>query len=173
MSNISNMDPVVVRIIYKHYTETWRLSNTIETGPMRGLGFSRYIGPGPGIPRRDMWISEGPIALAIDVLFWTFPFLGYFQLFLVYLILREVSACPRGPKEVLFRLVKFLLEALETGCEFCCSWRVCWSSSTSDTRHVTLVWNPSISLKRGKGAGFWQYQTGHNRGHIYDTNIMY
>jgi len=27
--------------------------------------------------------------------------------------LREVSACPRGPKTVLFRLVKFILEALE------------------------------------------------------------
>jgi len=28
-------------------------------GPMRG-GFSRYIGPGPGEPRRGLWISEGP-----------------------------------------------------------------------------------------------------------------
>jgi len=28
-------------------------------GPMRG-GFSRYIGPVPGEPRRGLWISEGP-----------------------------------------------------------------------------------------------------------------
>jgi hypothetical protein len=67
---------------------------------------------------------------------WDFSKNGYFQLFLVYLkkksyrihldfyeslpvvlleskssIFREVSACPRDPKTVWFRLAKFLLEA--------------------------------------------------------------
>ena len=72
---------------------------------------------------------KGPIVLTIDVLFWFW----YFQLFLVYLenitqtsdeslpvvlldlkssILREVQACPRGPKTILFRLAKFLLKVL-------------------------------------------------------------
>ena len=57
---------------------------------------------------------KSPIALAIDVLFWIFLFFfflspfgggGYFQL--NSSILREVLACPRGPKAVLFRLSKF------------------------------------------------------------------
>jgi hypothetical protein len=39
-------------------------------------GLGRYIGQGPGEPRTDPWISEGPIAIAIDVLFWFFHFLG-------------------------------------------------------------------------------------------------
>jgi len=51
---------------------------------------------------------KGPIA--IDVLFWFFHFLGYFQL--KFTILREISACTRVPKAVLFRLAKFLLKAL-------------------------------------------------------------
>ena len=56
---------------------------------MRG-GFSRYIGQGPGEPRTDPWISEGPIAIAIDVLFWFFHFLGVFST-----LLKDVSVCPR------------------------------------------------------------------------------
>jgi hypothetical protein len=77
---------------------------------------------------------KGPIVLTIDVLFGFFFYLfWYFQLFLVYLenitqtsdeslpvvlldfkssILREVQACPRGPKTILFRLAKFLLKVL-------------------------------------------------------------
>jgi hypothetical protein len=54
---------------------------------------------------------------------WTFhctgnkTFVKVNQWFLLYLessILREVSACPQGPKAVLFRLAKFLFEALGT-----------------------------------------------------------
>jgi hypothetical protein len=77
---------------------------------------------------------KGPIVLTIDVLFGFFFYLfWYFQLFLVYLenitqisdeslpvvlldfkssILREVSACPLGPKAVLIRLAKCLLEVM-------------------------------------------------------------
>jgi hypothetical protein len=49
-----------------------------------------------------------PISLAIYVLIWFGR--GYFQL--KSSILREISACPRGPRAVLSRLAKFLLEAL-------------------------------------------------------------
>ena len=50
--------------------------SSLESGPMRG-GFSRYIGPGPGEPRRGVCESlKGPISLAIDVLF---RFLGVFS----------------------------------------------------------------------------------------------
>jgi hypothetical protein len=38
------------------------------TGPMRG-GFSRYIGSGPGEPRRACESLKGPIALVIAILF--------------------------------------------------------------------------------------------------------
>ena len=58
----------------------------------------------------NLW--RAPIALAVDV-FFLFVYLffwGYFQL--QSSIFREVSAFPRGPKAVLFRLAKFLLEAL-------------------------------------------------------------
>jgi hypothetical protein len=34
---------------------------------------------GAGEPRTEPWISEGPIAIAIDVLFWFFHFLGIFS----------------------------------------------------------------------------------------------
>jgi hypothetical protein len=38
----------------------WGLSRSKRyTGPMRG-GLSRYIGTGPGEPRKGTWISEGP-----------------------------------------------------------------------------------------------------------------
>ena len=74
-----------------------------------GRGFNRYIGPGPGEPRKSPWISEWPHSLIIN----NFFFIGggwYFQL--KSSILREVSVCPRGPKAVMFRLAKFLLDAL-------------------------------------------------------------
>ena len=51
---------------------------SVPTEPM-----SRCIGPGPWKTRRPSWISEGPLALAIDILFWFFSYLFlYFQLFL-------------------------------------------------------------------------------------------
>jgi hypothetical protein len=64
-------------------------------------GLSRYIGTGSGEPRKGTWIS-----FYLDF----FIFFLYFQL--KSTIFREVSVCPRGPKAVLFRLAKFLLEAL-------------------------------------------------------------
>jgi hypothetical protein len=49
-------------------------------------GFSWYIGPGPGEQEGARESLKAPIALAINVLFRFFHFLGgYFQLFLVYL----------------------------------------------------------------------------------------
>jgi len=66
------------------------ISNDIRTGPIRGV-FSRYIGPEPGEPRRDLWISEGPHSLNHKRFIWIFSslFFFYFQLcynvFLVYL----------------------------------------------------------------------------------------
>jgi hypothetical protein len=115
-------------------------------GSMRGGGgFSRYIGPGPGDPRRSPWIFEEPQSLSHRRLIFIFYFFGgYFQLFLCKIhldfwimvvyhhshlcnvtrkviislqvvllalkssILREVSACPRAPKAVFFRLAGYL-----------------------------------------------------------------
>ena len=54
---------------------------------------------------------KGPIAFVIDVLFWFVHFGRYFQPKSSILI--EISACSRGPKAVLFRLAKFLSEALD------------------------------------------------------------
>jgi hypothetical protein len=42
--------------------------------------------------------------------------------------LREVSACPRGPKAVLFRLAKFLLEALPSTLYLTVLWKESWHS---------------------------------------------
>jgi hypothetical protein len=48
--------------------------------------FNRFIGPGPGEPRRACESLKGSIALAIDVLFLFFIIiLLYLKLFLVYL----------------------------------------------------------------------------------------
>ena len=56
--------------------------------------------------------QTGPLALTIDILFSFFHFLGYFQL--KSSMLSEVSVCPWGPTANLFRIAKFLLEALTT-----------------------------------------------------------
>ena len=52
---------------------------------------SRYIGPGPGQPRRGSWISEGPHSLRYR------RFVLIFQL--KSSILREVSVCPEALKQ--------------------------------------------------------------------------
>ena len=95
-------------------------------------------GPEPGEPWRGLWNSEGPnilnhrcfILIFLHLFWYCQLFLVYFEksLFKIHLdfrwkltsgfidmkstILREISACSRGPKTVLFRLVIFLLEAL-------------------------------------------------------------
>ena len=74
-----------------------RLSHLIVGAYERG--YSRYISRGPGEPRRVCESLMDPIAYAIDVLFWYFHFLVYIQ-------------HSWGPNAVLFRLAKFLLEAL-------------------------------------------------------------
>jgi len=63
-----------------------------STGPMRG-GFSRYIGPGPGEPRKGPWISEGPHSLN----HWRF-ILIFFIIFGVFSI-QILTVCPRSPKQ--------------------------------------------------------------------------
>ena len=58
---------------------------------MRGGGFKRYIGQGPGDPRRRCEYLNGLIALAIDVVFKFLSFcFWYFQLFLVYIVIRKI-----------------------------------------------------------------------------------
>ena len=69
---------------------------------MRG-GFIRYIGPWPGEPIMDTWISEGPHSLSHKRFIFIFPFFG--GVFLT-------QTLNIGSKAVLFRLGKFLLEAL-------------------------------------------------------------
>jgi hypothetical protein len=81
---------------------------------MRG-GFSRYIGPGLGEPRRVLWISEQPHSLShrrsilIFSLYLVFSTIfSVLSLPVVLLnlrpsILRDVSACPGAPN-VLFHL---------------------------------------------------------------------
>jgi hypothetical protein len=86
-----------------HYQGLW------EWGSV-GTGFSRYIGTGPGEPIRGPWIPEGSHSLSHRRFILIFSFFMYFQL--KSSIFRKVSACPRGPKAVLFCLAKFLLEAL-------------------------------------------------------------
>ena len=54
-----------------------------QSKPMRG-GFSRYIGSRPEGPRRDPWISEGPLSHRHFILIDFSIFWGYFQLFFVY-----------------------------------------------------------------------------------------
>jgi len=77
------------------------------TWPMRGGGFSWYIGTGPGEPRKGTWISEGP--------HWHFIFI--FSLFF-FVFSTQIHNFERSfnlssdPKAVLFHLAKFLLEAL-------------------------------------------------------------
>ena len=96
-------------------------------------GHERGVQPvhrsGPGEPRRGLWISEEPHSLCngrFILIFFLF-FCGYFQLFIDFWILvvahqwfywtsnlnfqRSLGLSP-GPKAVLFRLAKFLLEAL-------------------------------------------------------------
>ena len=94
-------------------------------------GFSRYLCGGPGEPIRGMWISEGPNNLSHRRFICFFFFLsvcvcGFYESLSVVLldskslILRKVSACPRGPKAFWFRLAKVLLEALHMNCIFIC-----------------------------------------------------
>jgi hypothetical protein len=75
-------------------------------GSMRGR-FSRYFGPGTGEPRRGRESLKGPIALAIDVLFLFIFFFFFFFFFGGGAFSTQIS----GLKQ-LFRLAKFLLEAL-------------------------------------------------------------
>ena len=81
---------------------------------MRG-GFS----PGPGEPRRGTWIST-IFSLFRKIIMQNLLCLlnsGCSSSSVVLLdlkssILKEISSCPLGPKAALFRLAKFLLEAL-------------------------------------------------------------
>jgi len=77
---------------------------------MRG-GFRRYIGPGPGESRRGPESQTGLIALAMDILFWFFHFLVVFSTQILSFE-RSLSLFP-GLKVVLFRIAKFLLDALQ------------------------------------------------------------
>jgi len=86
------------------FTVQWKWWSGDYSGHMRER-FSRYIGLRPWEQRRGLWISEGPHSLSHRRFFFL-----YFQL--KSSILRVVSACPRGPKAVLFCLAKYLLEAL-------------------------------------------------------------
>jgi hypothetical protein len=70
-------------------------------GSMRGR-FRRYFGPGTGEPRRGRESLKGPIALAIDVLF----------LFIYFFFGGGAFSTQISGLKQLFRLAKFLLEAL-------------------------------------------------------------
>ena len=75
-------------------------------------GFSRYIGLGPGEPRRSLWISKGPHSLSHRCFIYIFSFFCGVFTTQIPNFEREVSAYPQGPKTVLVRLAKFLLTAL-------------------------------------------------------------
>jgi hypothetical protein len=120
---------------------------------MRG-GFRRYIGPGPGKPRRAMWISEEPHSLSHRRFILMFSL--YVQLFLVYLekllskihwwkvtsgfiepqtlnFQRDVATCPGVPKQSCSALQNF-------------SWRT-WNVATYKLFHILseydiLSWFP-------------------------------
>ena len=89
-----NKDPIRVPCTISDWV---RLSHLIVGAYERG--YSRYISRGPGEPRRVCESLMDPIAYAIDILFWYFHLLVYIQ-------------HSWGPKAVLSRLAKFLLEAL-------------------------------------------------------------
>ena len=87
------------------------ITKRLLPGPRRG-GSAGTPTRGPENQEGACESMKGPI----DILFWVFIFFcWYVQLCLLDLKfsdLREVSACLRGPKAVMFRLAKFLLEAL-------------------------------------------------------------
>ena len=79
-----------------------------SAGEVSGTQASRYIGTGPGEPRKGTWISEGP----------HWHFILIFSLLFFFVFSTRIHNFERsfslssGPKAVLFRLAKFLLEAL-------------------------------------------------------------
>ena len=88
------------------------ITTTTATAYERGGGSGGTSVRGPESQEGGRESQTGPLALAIDILFSFFHFLEYFQL--KSSILREVSVCPWGPTADLFRIAKFLLEALTT-----------------------------------------------------------
>ena len=137
----------------------WNLEQLCGFGPWSGPmreGFSRYIGPGPGKPRRGPWISEGHHSRShwrIILMFSCFCFYLYFQL--KSSILRKDSFCPRGPKAVMFRLAKFLLETLPVVTYFIIHffhlWQYLYPSHNKWETHkhnLRLPWSTWIVIKR-------------------------
>jgi len=77
----------------------------------QGLWEGCSAGTSVGGPKSQEGARESLKALANDVLFWFFHYL--FWVFSTQIHNCErVSACPRGPRAVLFRLARFLLEVL-------------------------------------------------------------
>ena len=78
-SNLVNILPV--KYLYERRTTNERDKSTVLSALVRA--YERVVQPvhrqGAGEPRTEPWISEGPIAIAIDVLFWFFHFLGIFS----------------------------------------------------------------------------------------------
>jgi hypothetical protein len=85
-------------ILYLILKRIWRYQRVIrihkskksrQPAPMRG-GFSRYIGPGLGEPRRTLWISEQPHSLSLN--HWSFILI--FSLYLVFSTIFSVLSLP-------------------------------------------------------------------------------
>jgi hypothetical protein len=113
-------------ILYLILRRIWRYQRVIrihkskksrQPAPMRG-GFSRYIGPGLGEPRRALWISEQPhnfshrsfiLIFSLYLVFSTIFSVLRLPVVLLHLrpsILRDASACAGAPKHSCSALVQ-------------------------------------------------------------------
>ena len=119
---------------------------------MRG-GFSRYIGPGLGEPRRALWISEQLYSLSHRSFILIFSlYLVFSTIFSVFIlpvvllnlrpsILRDIATCPGAAKQSCSALQNF-------------SWRP-WNVATYKLFHILseydiLCWFPMIP------SGLWR-----------------